>query len=56
MPSAAPSPGQLQTRIRYELVAAGHGFYREQRVGDWQIAWERSASGELHVRNWQHAG
>jgi tetratricopeptide (TPR) repeat protein len=57
IPAAAP-PGQIQTRVRYELVATGNGFYREQRVGYWQIAWERSAhegsaSGELHVRNWQ---
>lgn len=53
MPAAALSPGQLQTRIRYELVATGHDFYREQRVGYWQLAWERSASGDFRVRNWQ---
>jgi len=53
MPSAPLSPGQLQTRIRYELVATGHDFYREQRVGYWQLAWERSASDEFRVRNWQ---
>ncbi len=50
---AAPSPDQLQTRIRYELVATGHDFYREQRVGYWQLTWERSASGEFSVRGWQ---
>ena len=43
---------ELQTNIRYELVAAGLDFYREQRVGDWQILWERAASGELRVKNW----
>jgi tetratricopeptide (TPR) repeat protein len=53
MPSAALSPGQLQTRIRYELVATGHDFYREQRVGYWQLTWEQSESGEFRVRNWQ---
>jgi len=53
MPVAALSPGQLQTSIRYELVATGHGFYREQRVGYWQLTWERSGAGEFHVRNWQ---
>jgi tetratricopeptide (TPR) repeat protein len=52
MPAAALSPGQLQTRIRYELVASGRDFYREQRVGYWQLAWERSASGDFRVRNW----
>jgi tetratricopeptide (TPR) repeat protein/peroxiredoxin len=52
MPAAAPSPGQLQTRIRYEFVATGLDFYREQRVGYWQLVWERSASGEFRVRTW----
>ncbi|HKC01199.1 MAG TPA: FG-GAP-like repeat-containing protein [Terriglobales bacterium] len=53
MPANASSPGQLQTRIRYELVATGRDVYREQRVGYWQLAWERSASGEFRVQNWQ---
>src|SRR5450631_2926487 len=57
MPATELSPGQLQTRIRYELVATGHGFYREQRVGCWQLTWERSlersGSGEFRVRHWQ---
>jgi tetratricopeptide (TPR) repeat protein len=34
-------------------VATGHGFYREQRVGYWQLIWARSASGEFRVSNWQ---
>ena len=52
--SAAPhSPGQLRTRVRYELVGTGRDFYREQRVGYWQLTWERSVSGEFRVRNWQ---
>ncbi len=52
----SPAPltsGQLQTRIRYELVATGQGFYREQRVGYWQLMWERSTSGEFRIRTWQ---
>jgi tetratricopeptide (TPR) repeat protein len=53
MPTADDSPGQLQTRIRYELVMTGSGFYREQRVGYWRLLWERSASHEFHVRSWQ---
>jgi tetratricopeptide (TPR) repeat protein/peroxiredoxin len=61
MPAAALSPGQIQTRIRYELVATGHGFYREQRVGYWQLTWERalersgepSGSGAFRVLNWR---
>jgi tetratricopeptide (TPR) repeat protein/peroxiredoxin len=50
---AALFPGELQTRIRYEMVATGRGFHRGQRVGYWQIAWERSAAGEFQVRNWR---
>jgi tetratricopeptide (TPR) repeat protein/peroxiredoxin len=53
MPGAAPVPGQLQTRIRYELVGTGRGFYREQRVGYWQLVWEPFVSGEFRVRSWQ---
>src|SRR6202140_155736 len=51
----APSAVRLQSSIRYELVGAGREFYREQRVGYWQITWERnseSAPGKFHVRNW----
>jgi tetratricopeptide (TPR) repeat protein/peroxiredoxin len=51
--SATISAGQLETRIRYELVARGRDFYREQRVGYWQLVWQRSASGEYGVRKWQ---
>ena len=54
MPAAAQSPAQqLQTRIRYELVATGHCFYREQRVGYWQLTWERSGSDEFRVSSRQ---
>ncbi len=53
MPPAGLSPGQLQTRIRYELVATGPGFYREQRVGNWRLTWESTATGEFRLRNWQ---
>ncbi len=47
------SPAELQTRIRYEWVATGNGFYRQQSLGHWQIAWQRSASGEVRVRRWE---
>ncbi len=55
--TATPLFAHLQTRIRYELVGAGSDFYREQRVGYWQIGWEResgdqSAHGEWRVNNW----
>src|SRR6202051_3844964 len=41
---AAPPEVHLKSSIRYELVGTGRGFYREQRVGDWQIAWERNSA------------
>jgi tetratricopeptide (TPR) repeat protein/peroxiredoxin len=53
MPSAALSSGQVQTRIRYELVAAGRDFHREQRIGYWQLTWERSAASEFRVQSWR---
>ena len=36
----ASVPGRLQTRVRYDLVGSGKGFYREQRVGEWELEWE----------------
>ena len=53
MPVAASFPAQLKTRVRYELVATGNAFHREQRVGYWQLTWEHGASGEFSVRTWQ---
>jgi tetratricopeptide (TPR) repeat protein/peroxiredoxin len=50
-PTSEPAAWRLQTRVRYELVGAGHDFYREQRVGYWQISWERAA-GEFRVHEW----
>ena len=49
---AAMAPVQIHTRIRYELVGEGPGFHREQRVGYWLLAWERSASNELRLKSW----
>jgi tetratricopeptide (TPR) repeat protein/peroxiredoxin len=46
-------PQSLQTRIRYEIVGTGAGFYREQRIGTWDLIWESSPSGELRVRGWR---
>jgi tetratricopeptide (TPR) repeat protein len=50
-------PQRLQTRVRYELVGAGAGFHREQRVGYWDLEWtltsSSSAPGEYKLRRWQ---
>jgi tetratricopeptide (TPR) repeat protein/peroxiredoxin len=45
-------PERLQTRIRYEIVGTGAGFYREQRVGNWDLGWVPSAAGGFFVRSW----
>src|ERR1700722_2565073 len=45
--------GGLQTRVRYEFVGAGHDFYREQRVGFWELEWESASQGEYRLRRWQ---
>ena len=55
--AAAPPelPERLQTRVRYELVGSGSGFYREQRVGYWDLEWISSSSnlGDFRLRRWQ---
>ena len=47
------SPKRLRTNIRYEIVGGGSGFYREQRVGSWQLDWEPGASDEFRVTDWK---
>jgi len=42
----------VKTRVRYELVGTGSGFYREQRVGEWDLEWQGSA-GQFLLRRWQ---
>jgi len=48
----SPNPGMLETRIRYELVAAGENFHREQRVGFWNLEWEADSTGNYRIRRW----
>jgi tetratricopeptide (TPR) repeat protein/peroxiredoxin len=50
---SSPLPGRLQTRICYEIVGTGAGFYREQHVGAWDLVWDRSSAGEFRVRSWR---
>jgi tetratricopeptide (TPR) repeat protein/peroxiredoxin len=57
MSSRSPQlSGQLQTRVRYELVGAGQNFYREQRVGYWDLAWEMHPAGGFLLRSWEALG
>ncbi len=55
--SPLPSPpglaALLQTRVRFELVGNGADFYREQRVGNWELNWEMLPSGEVHLSKWR---
>jgi len=44
---------QLRTRVRYELAGAGEKFYREQRIGYWDLEWKNAPSGEFKVAKWQ---
>jgi len=57
MSSRSPQPsGQLQTRVRYEFVGTGQNFYREQRVGYWDLVWEMPSAGGFLLRGWQALG
>lgn len=44
---------RLLTRVRYDLVATGQDFYREQRVGYWDLEWEQSPAGDFRLKNWK---
>jgi tetratricopeptide (TPR) repeat protein/peroxiredoxin len=46
-------PAGLRTRVRYEFVGSGNDFYREQRVGEWDLEWEASSAGDFRLKNWQ---
>jgi Flp pilus assembly protein TadD/peroxiredoxin len=43
----------FETRLQFEFVGTGAGFFREQRTGDWALSWERLASGELRLAEWK---
>jgi tetratricopeptide (TPR) repeat protein len=44
--------GRLKTRVRYELVGSGPDFYREQKVGHWELEWEAESS-DFRLKRWQ---
>src|ERR1700686_1411401 len=52
-PSRELHAGRLRTRVRYDLVGSGQDFYREQRVGEWEIEWEANSPGDFRVKNWR---
>ncbi len=51
--TATQLPARLRTRVRYEIVGTGDGFYREQRVGEWDLIWEPTPAGDFRLRSWQ---
>jgi tetratricopeptide (TPR) repeat protein/peroxiredoxin len=52
LPQPPTAPGRLRTRVLYGLVGTGNEFYREQRVGQWELEWEASSGGEFRLRKW----
>jgi tetratricopeptide (TPR) repeat protein len=51
--SASASSQLLETAVRFEIVGGGPDFYREQRVGNWEMSWELFDSGELCLHKWK---
>ncbi len=51
--SSAQLPSSLQIRVRYEIVGTSTDFFREQRVGNWEMTWEPSSAGEFRLRSWR---
>jgi tetratricopeptide (TPR) repeat protein len=45
-------PAGLRTRVRYELVGSGRDFFREQRVGEWELEWE-AGSADFQLKSWR---
>ena len=43
----------VATRVRYELVGTGGGFYHEQRIGHWLLDWENDPQSGYRLVRWQ---
>jgi tetratricopeptide (TPR) repeat protein len=50
IPSA---PRTIKTRVRYDLVGSGSDFFREQRVGYWNLDWQVAGAGEPRLYRWR---
>ena len=46
-------PAGLRTRVRYEIVGSGRDFYREQRVGHWDLEWTAAPGDGFRLRTWR---
>ena len=47
------SPLTVHSLVRYDLLASGPSFYREGRVGYWEIEWEVNPAGKFGARKWR---
>ena len=46
-------PSRVLTRVRYEIVGSGADFYREQRVGYWDLEWKSASSVDFLLHSWR---
>ena len=44
----------VHTRVRYEFVGEGQGFYREQRIGNLELNWEIGPGTQIRLRKWRN--
>jgi tetratricopeptide (TPR) repeat protein len=45
----------IHTRMRYEFVGEGQGFYREQWIGNLDLDWEIGPGVEIRLGKWRNA-
>jgi tetratricopeptide (TPR) repeat protein len=53
-PVSAEKSAGVHTRVRYEFVGEGRGFYREQWIGNLDLDWEIGPGKELRLHNWRN--
>lgn len=53
-PVSAEKGARVQTRVRYEFVGEGRGFYREQWIGNLDLDWEIGPGKELRLHSWRN--
>ncbi len=50
---SAQSAQTVKTRMRYELAGPVSGFWREQRVGEWEMEWVGDLAGGFKISSWR---
>jgi tetratricopeptide (TPR) repeat protein len=53
-PVSAEKRAEVHTRVRYEFVGEGRGFYREQWIGNLELDWEIGPGKELRLHKWRN--